>query len=98
MKEDRFEPKIIAMMCNWCAYGAADLAGDVGPRDGATGEGAGGHENVADHAGRLGTAGGRLWQRQHQRRRPGGQRQQGEREREEMAKPHAWICPEPSTR
>ncbi len=27
MKEDRFEPKIIAMMCNWCAYGAADLAG-----------------------------------------------------------------------
>ena len=27
MKEDRFEPKIIAFMCNWCAYGAADLAG-----------------------------------------------------------------------
>lgn len=27
MKEDKFEPKIIAIMCNWCAYGAADLAG-----------------------------------------------------------------------
>ena len=27
MKEDRFEPKIIAFMCNWCTYGAADLAG-----------------------------------------------------------------------
>jgi F420-non-reducing hydrogenase iron-sulfur subunit len=22
-----FEPKIIAFICNWCAYGAADLAG-----------------------------------------------------------------------
>jgi len=22
-----FTPKIIAFMCNWCAYGAADLAG-----------------------------------------------------------------------
>jgi len=22
-----FEPKIIAFMCNWCTYGAADLAG-----------------------------------------------------------------------
>lgn len=27
MKEDLFEPKIIAFLCNWCAYGAADLAG-----------------------------------------------------------------------
>ena len=27
MKEDGFEPKIIAFMCNWCTYGAADLAG-----------------------------------------------------------------------
>ncbi len=27
MKEDSFEPKIIAFLCNWCAYGAADLAG-----------------------------------------------------------------------
>jgi len=27
VKEDGFEPKIIAFMCNWCAYGAADLAG-----------------------------------------------------------------------
>jgi F420-non-reducing hydrogenase iron-sulfur subunit len=24
---DSFEPKIIAFLCNWCAYGAADLAG-----------------------------------------------------------------------
>ena len=22
-----FRPKIIAFLCNWCAYGAADLAG-----------------------------------------------------------------------
>jgi F420-non-reducing hydrogenase iron-sulfur subunit len=22
-----FEPKIIGFLCNWCAYGAADLAG-----------------------------------------------------------------------
>ncbi len=22
-----FEPKILAFICNWCAYGAADLAG-----------------------------------------------------------------------
>ena len=22
-----FQPKIIAFVCNWCAYGAADLAG-----------------------------------------------------------------------
>ncbi len=27
MEEESFEPKIIAFMCNWCAYGAADLAG-----------------------------------------------------------------------
>jgi len=27
LEEKRFEPKIIAFMCNWCAYGAADLAG-----------------------------------------------------------------------
>ena len=25
--DDAFEPKIIAFLCNWCAYGAADLAG-----------------------------------------------------------------------
>ncbi len=23
----KFEPKILAFVCNWCAYGAADLAG-----------------------------------------------------------------------
>jgi len=27
MKTDQFEPKIVALLCNWCAYGAADLAG-----------------------------------------------------------------------
>jgi F420-non-reducing hydrogenase iron-sulfur subunit len=27
VKTDIFEPKIIAFMCNWCTYGAADLAG-----------------------------------------------------------------------
>ena len=27
MQEERFEPVIIAFLCNWCAYGAADLAG-----------------------------------------------------------------------
>lgn len=27
MQADRFEPAIIAFLCNWCAYGAADLAG-----------------------------------------------------------------------
>ena len=27
MDGNRFEPKIIAFLCNWCAYGAADLAG-----------------------------------------------------------------------
>jgi F420-non-reducing hydrogenase iron-sulfur subunit len=27
VEEQAFEPKIIAFMCNWCTYGAADLAG-----------------------------------------------------------------------
>ena len=27
MKEKPFEPRILAFMCNWCAYSAADLAG-----------------------------------------------------------------------
>ena len=27
VKQDAFEPKILAMICNLCAYGAADLAG-----------------------------------------------------------------------
>lgn len=27
MEEESFEPKIIGFLCNWCAYGAADLAG-----------------------------------------------------------------------
>ena len=27
MKETLFEPKIVAFLCHWCAYGAADLAG-----------------------------------------------------------------------
>jgi F420-non-reducing hydrogenase iron-sulfur subunit len=27
MAEDQFEPKIIAFLCNWCSYRAADLAG-----------------------------------------------------------------------
>ncbi|MCK4741956.1 MAG: hydrogenase iron-sulfur subunit [Anaerolineales bacterium] len=27
MTEDRFEPKIVAFLCNWCSYRAADLAG-----------------------------------------------------------------------
>lgn len=27
MVEKPFEPKIIGFLCNWCAYGAADLAG-----------------------------------------------------------------------
>jgi F420-non-reducing hydrogenase iron-sulfur subunit len=27
LEPDRFEPKIIAFFCNWCTYGAADLAG-----------------------------------------------------------------------
>jgi F420-non-reducing hydrogenase iron-sulfur subunit len=25
--EPVFEPRIVAFLCNWCAYGAADLAG-----------------------------------------------------------------------
>ena len=25
--DETFEPKILAFMCNWCTYGAADLAG-----------------------------------------------------------------------
>jgi len=27
VERDKFEPKIIAFMCNWCTYSAADLAG-----------------------------------------------------------------------
>jgi F420-non-reducing hydrogenase iron-sulfur subunit len=27
VKTEGFEPRIIALICNWCAYGAADLAG-----------------------------------------------------------------------
>lgn len=27
MAEKTFQPKILAFLCNWCAYGAADLAG-----------------------------------------------------------------------
>ena len=27
MEADPFEPQIIAFLCNWCAYSAADLAG-----------------------------------------------------------------------
>jgi len=27
MAEEKFEPKIIAFLCNWCSYRAADLAG-----------------------------------------------------------------------
>jgi F420-non-reducing hydrogenase iron-sulfur subunit len=27
MNANSFEPQILAFMCNWCAYGAADLAG-----------------------------------------------------------------------
>ena len=27
VQEEQFTPKIIAFMCSWCAYGAADLAG-----------------------------------------------------------------------
>ncbi len=26
-KQNEFEPKIIAFLCNWCSYAAADLAG-----------------------------------------------------------------------
>ncbi|MBW2050979.1 MAG: hydrogenase iron-sulfur subunit [Deltaproteobacteria bacterium] len=27
MNKEEFQPKIIAFLCNWCSYGAADLAG-----------------------------------------------------------------------
>ena len=27
MKEDNWEPKIVAFLCNWCSYAGADLAG-----------------------------------------------------------------------
>lgn len=27
MAEERFEPKILAFLCNWCSYAGADLAG-----------------------------------------------------------------------
>jgi F420-non-reducing hydrogenase iron-sulfur subunit len=27
MEKQKFEPKLLAFVCNWCAYGAADLAG-----------------------------------------------------------------------
>jgi len=27
MNKERFLPKIVAFLCNWCGYGAADLAG-----------------------------------------------------------------------
>lgn len=27
MKENNFEPRLIAFLCNWCAYAAADLSG-----------------------------------------------------------------------
>ncbi|OGO17278.1 MAG: hypothetical protein A2Z14_18645, partial [Chloroflexi bacterium RBG_16_48_8] len=27
MAEEKFEPKIVAFLCNWCSYRAADLAG-----------------------------------------------------------------------
>lgn len=27
MSEERFEPKIVGFLCNWCSYRAADLAG-----------------------------------------------------------------------
>jgi F420-non-reducing hydrogenase iron-sulfur subunit len=27
VNKELFEPKILAFICNWCAYGAADLAG-----------------------------------------------------------------------
>jgi len=27
MVEKNFEPKILAFLCNWCAYAGADLAG-----------------------------------------------------------------------
>jgi len=27
MVKDNYEPRIVAFLCNWCAYSAADLAG-----------------------------------------------------------------------
>jgi len=27
MKKDKFEPNIVAFLCNWCSYAGADLAG-----------------------------------------------------------------------
>jgi len=27
MEREPFEPHLLALVCNWCAYGAADLAG-----------------------------------------------------------------------
>jgi F420-non-reducing hydrogenase iron-sulfur subunit len=27
VEDNQFEPRILAFVCNWCAYGAADLAG-----------------------------------------------------------------------
>jgi F420-non-reducing hydrogenase iron-sulfur subunit len=29
MSDEKFEPKIIGFMCNWCSYRAADLAGSA---------------------------------------------------------------------
>ena len=29
MTETRFEPKIVAFVCNWCSYGGADIAGSM---------------------------------------------------------------------
>lgn len=27
MKDEKFEPRIVAFLCNWCSYAGADLAG-----------------------------------------------------------------------
>ncbi len=27
MSEPQWQPRIVAFLCNWCSYGAADLAG-----------------------------------------------------------------------
>ncbi|MFV1967580.1 MAG: hydrogenase iron-sulfur subunit [Pirellulaceae bacterium] len=29
MRDERFEPKIVGFLCNWCSYRAADLAGSA---------------------------------------------------------------------
>jgi F420-non-reducing hydrogenase iron-sulfur subunit len=29
MSDDKFEPKIVGFLCNWCSYRAADLAGSA---------------------------------------------------------------------